>query len=340
MIDFTNENESLEITNPSLDDVAAENLDAAENPSSPSKFKSRSTSLALERDAQAILADLAAGLDPSQIRHQRGWTGTAYHRRLRIAENLFREQFDPERVYALFLRYKSTHEKLQRAAETRLASINRAIDLLGESATSADLRAIAPMTNAAVKTMRFISECQDKIVKFARELNLPDAPEKKPTLAQRLRDIDDAPDAEPGLSDKIRFNELREKDPNLFPESFPEYWRMVTSEKRRQAKAALRRETRRHKRKPRSRRSAADTPKPTPTAPQGSDAKEERSDGEGLTPGLHPVPSQHIVPQAVTPDNAAPAQPINPENASQNNAKPTSPRHPITWITTHDNPKR
>jgi hypothetical protein len=125
---------------------------------------------AMERDAALIAKDLGEGLGASEIRERRGFSRSAFYRRMRhIAKGALGDNA-PDFRAAAYLRHEARTMRFQRAAESRLDGLQRVMDRLEKSEDSKDLRAIAPLMNAYLKALGFVDASQEKLMRLAKQL--------------------------------------------------------------------------------------------------------------------------------------------------------------------------
>ena len=147
-----------------------------------------STRLAREREAKAIREELDRGLSATEICAKYGWTHSTYYRRLRLAEKMGRDEYDPERAFMIFLKHEARYRRLQHEAEAMAAEIRR--DLSQRAGDGANLREKAALATALAGLLRLIGDCEAKISKCAKVLGIKAAEsdgEKRWTFAEFAR---------------------------------------------------------------------------------------------------------------------------------------------------------
>jgi len=138
----------------------------------------RRTRLVREQEARALREELGEGLTVTEIRARHGWTHSAYYRRARLAERLAREEYDPKRAFMIFLTHETRYRRLQRDAEALAEETRRELSRTGGD--GADLRKRAALTNALVAILRFIGECEGRILRCAESMGIkPAEPESE-----------------------------------------------------------------------------------------------------------------------------------------------------------------
>jgi hypothetical protein len=123
----------------------------------------RSTRLAIERDARAILADIEDNFAMHEILKRHGWTRNAYYRRLRLAEQIARGKDDPQRIIALILKRQARYETLQRHAEARAEELQRRLAQPRNEGHQMAPREEAALTAGLLKMLNYIGECEERI---------------------------------------------------------------------------------------------------------------------------------------------------------------------------------
>jgi hypothetical protein len=154
-------------------DTALENEALSEIPRTPAAErkpprKARCTRRALVQDARTLLRELYDGLSAEEIRAKYGWTESAHRRRRRAAADLAKRDYDPAYVFAVFLRHETQFRHLQRQARAHAEQIRSRI----RQASAEDKSAEAALYNALTSTLKFIGDCENKIMNFALDLKI------------------------------------------------------------------------------------------------------------------------------------------------------------------------
>jgi hypothetical protein len=167
-----------DMTNGDNGSTAPQKKDAAA-PQPARGARGRAGCLALEQDARLLLADLGKRLSVTEICRRRGWTRNAYYRRLRVAEKFAREEYDPRRAMAVFLKREARCQRLQAAADRCMKQV--AFCLRGVSASDDRVKpaALAALIGAFVKALKFQADCERDLWQSARDMSL--LPSQEPT---------------------------------------------------------------------------------------------------------------------------------------------------------------
>jgi hypothetical protein len=156
----------------------------------PARHAAGNERLAREQDARTLTEELGKGLSMMEIRAKYGWSRSAYYRRVRLAENLAKEEYDNERAYLIFLKHEARIRRLQREAEARVEDIKRRLQQLAQNCNDADAREVAALNNTLVKMLKFIGQCEEMIFKSAEILGIMPSqaePAPEPTLDQLIK---------------------------------------------------------------------------------------------------------------------------------------------------------
>jgi hypothetical protein len=122
-----------------------------------------------EREARALLNDIAKGDTPADCRAQRRWSHGKYYRRLRLARKLAQEEYDADDSFMSFLLHETRYRRAQREAEARIEKLNKCLDT---AIQNGDLRTAAVVHNAIIQTSRFACECEDRILRHATAMRI------------------------------------------------------------------------------------------------------------------------------------------------------------------------
>jgi len=132
--------------------------------------RKRSTRLALERDARAILADLEDDLSAQEILERHNWTRHEYNRRLRLAEKLLHQKDDIQPIIDLYLQRQALYKSLQAQAQARADEIRTRLTKSHADGQHLDPREEAALTTALLETLTYVGECHEKIKSSALEI--------------------------------------------------------------------------------------------------------------------------------------------------------------------------
>jgi hypothetical protein len=132
----------------------------------------RCTRAELERDAKALLNELGMGMRAAEIRGRHRWTRTAYHRRLKVAETLAREDYDPARAMMVFLQHEARFRNLQREARQRAEYLKSRLEAVAACPKEPEVGREAMLHTALTQTVKFIADCEKEILSCAVRLKV------------------------------------------------------------------------------------------------------------------------------------------------------------------------
>jgi len=131
--------------------------------------KRKTPALQIMEEARELREDLAAGLSVTEICARHGWGAWTYQRRMQVARKLARQEYDPEKVFDIFMRYEARY----RAFQARAAALARLLDeYLSKHIDSPQASKIATVAHARVAVDRLIADWEDRIIETAQRLGV------------------------------------------------------------------------------------------------------------------------------------------------------------------------
>jgi hypothetical protein len=120
-------------------------------------------------EARELREDLAAGLSVAEICARHGWREWTYQRRMRVARKLARQEYDPERVFDIFMRYEARYRAFQAGA----VALAKVLDeYLAKRVKSPQANKVAMVAHARVAVDRLVADWEDRIIETARKLGI------------------------------------------------------------------------------------------------------------------------------------------------------------------------
>ena len=145
--------------------------DAAKDAKPARTPRKHATRKELEWDARGILEDLGHGLTVADICERRSWSRKEYYTRMRVAEELAKEEYDPAYNMAIFLKHTARYRVAQRSAEERLHEMEERLRDLARSDSANPFLAPA-LAHAYARILSLIIDCDDRTLKRAMELGV------------------------------------------------------------------------------------------------------------------------------------------------------------------------